>query len=164
MSINGWFQILLYCAIRHRTSEAARLVYDARVRGKAHVFISGLVPPRNRPLSARRHSRKVRAELARIHDCHAPVPRRRVHRFVRGAAGPAMAANQSTIPGGRASRLVLQHDGQFPNEYELAELRGREHAQLSQPDAWNHGSEFPVGRDRNCRCDRAHPRFRAPVG
>ena len=52
MTVNGWIQILIYCAIVRRAGEAARLVHDARLHRRAHVPLAGPASGRARALSA----------------------------------------------------------------------------------------------------------------
>ena len=77
------------------------------------------------------------------------------------AAGPA-AAQSAGLRRGRAGPR-LQHGGELHHQHQLAELRRREHALLSDPDGRADGPEFRLGRDRHRARHRAGARLRAPL-
>ncbi len=54
MTVNGWLQILIFCAIIVALVKTARLVYDARFRRRADIPVAGSPPCRGRALCARR--------------------------------------------------------------------------------------------------------------
>ena len=161
MTVIGWIQILLYCAIVVALVKAARLVHDARLQRRAHVPVAGPAAGRSRPVLDRRRRREARAALADLYGRDAAVPCRRLPDHLRpdAAAGAAAVQSGGTIRGRRGS--VLQHRDLLHHQHQLAELRRRKHAVLSGADAGPDAPEFPVGGDRHRAGGGADPRLLA---
>ena len=161
MTVIGWIQILLYCAV-----VVALVVplgrYMTRVFNGERTFLSPVL----RPVEAGalldwRRRRAARAALGDLHSIHAVLPRRRISDSLR----PDALAGSAAVQPGRAVRCgrgsVLQHGGQLHHQHQLAELRRRKHAVLSRADARPDASELPVGRHRHRAGGGADPRLRA---
>ena len=65
------------------------------------------------------------------------------------AATPRIPAAESSGVGSRHDRSCLQHRCELRDQYELAGLRRRNDAELSDSDAWTHRAEFCVRRNRD---------------
>ena len=164
MTLIGWIQILLYCAI------VVALVkplgwYMTRVFNGERTFLSPVL----RPVEARavlggRRRREAGAALADLHGRHAVLPCRRISHPLFPAAPAGRAAVQPGRHVGGRARSLLQHGDQLHHQHQLAELRRRKHAVLPRADARPDAPEFPVGGDRHRACRRADPRLCARVG
>ena len=95
---------------------------------------------------------------------HAALQPRRVPLALRDAAHPVGAALQPARDGRHPARSRLQHLGQLRHQHELAELRRREHHELSGANVRPHLPQLRLGRDRHSVSTRADPRLRAPLG
>ena len=161
MTVIGWIQILLYCAI------VVALVkplggYMTRVFNGERTFLSPVLRPvEARALLGWRRRREARAALAHLHGRHAVLPRRRLSHPLRADALAGRAAVQSGRAVGRGAGPLVQHRGQLHHQHQLAELRRRKHAVLSRADARPDAPELPVGGDRHRAGGGADPRLRA---
>ena len=159
MTVIGWIQILLFCAI------VVALVkplgwYMTRVFNGERTFLSPVLRPvEARPLLDRRRRREARTALADLYGRDAAVPCRRLsdHLWPDAAAGAVAVQPGGAIRGRR--RSVLQHCDLLHHQHQLAELRRREHAVVPDADARADAPEFPVGGDRHRARGGADPRL-----
>ena len=164
MTLNGWIQIAIYFVVL--TALVVPLGrYMARVFEGERTFLSPVLGPVERGLyRISRHRRDARAALDHLYGRHAAVQRRGLCSALRAAAASGCLAAQSGRHVGRGARPHLQHRGQLHQQHQLAELRRREHAQLSDADGGAHHPEFRFGGDRHRACRGADPRLRARLG
>ena len=107
MTIIGWIQIALYCAI------VVALVkplgwYMTRVFNGERTFLSPALRPVEIGLYAlARRRREARADLAHLHGRHAVLPRRRLSHPLCAHAPPGRTAVQSRGASGGARRISL---------------------------------------------------------
>ena len=78
MTVIGWIQILLYCAIIVALTPLLGALHDARVQRRAHVPVAGPAAGRGRALKLAGVDEKQRAALAHLHGRHAAVSCRRL--------------------------------------------------------------------------------------
>ncbi|MEY9757282.1 hypothetical protein ABIE73_004677 [Bradyrhizobium yuanmingense] len=165
MTVIGWFQIILYCAIVVALTKPLGWYMTRVFKRRAHLPVARPAADRGRHLLDLRHRREARAALADLHGRDAAVSCRRLPHHLRPHAAAGRAAVQSSRPirGRRGS--VLQHRDLLHHQYQLAELRRREHAFLSDPDGRPDAPEFPVSghrhRARGCPDPRLCPRVDA---
>ena len=149
MTLNGWIQILVFCAI------VVALVkplgwYMTRVFNGERTFLSPLLRPVETVLYRLvRHERAGRTALADLYARPAGLQPARLPRALCPSALPGRAAVQSDGHGRGGARPRLQHRRQLHDQHELAELRRREHHVLSGADGRPDRSELRVGRDRH---------------
>ena len=163
MTVIGWIQIVLYCAIIVAIVPPLGWLHDARVQRRAHVPFAGPATGRGGHLLDRRRQREARTVLGDLHDRHAVLSCRRVSHPLRADAHPGDAAVQ---PGGAIrgrARPLLQYGGELHHQHQLAELRRREHAVLPRADARPDAPELPVGGDRHRAGCGADPRLCARI-
>ncbi len=135
----------------------------ARVQRRAHASYRPCCA-RSRPVlyRARRRRRGARAALARLHGRHAAVPRRRLRAPVSAAA----AARRAAVQSGRADRgragPRVQHRDQLHHQHQLAELRRREHAVLSDADVRPDARRTSCPR-RPASCSRSRSSAASPA-
>ena len=140
MTINGWIQIAIYFAVLTALVVPLGRYMAASVPGRAHVPDAGVRPSRARALQDRRGRRDARAALDHLYGRHAAVQRRGLPVRLRAYAPPGAAAAQSSGHVGRGTGPHFQHRCQLCHQHQLAELRRRKHAQLSDAD----GSASPL--------------------
>ena len=165
MTINGWIQIILYCAI------VVALVqplggYMTRVFNGERTFLSPVLRPVEvGALPARRRRREARAALADLRGRHAAVQRRRLPAPLRAAAPAGGAAVQP----GRACPRSRRTSPSTPRSASSPTPTGRTTAAKARCPIscrWlglTH-AELPLGRDRHRARGRADPRLRARLG
>ena len=163
MTIIGWIQILLYCAI------VVALVmplggYMTRVFNGERTFLSPVLRPVEAGLywlggvDERREQHWLTYTVAMLffHVGGFLI----LYALMRlQAVLPFNPAEQSAVAAGP----FLQHGGQLHHQHQLAELRRRKHAVLSRADARPDASELPLGGDRHRAGGCADPRLRARV-
>ena len=99
--------------------------------------------------------------MADLYGRDAAVPCRRLpHHLWPDAAAGAVAVQSGGAIRGRPGP-VLQHGDLLHHQHQLAELRRREHAVLSDADGRPDAPELPVGGDRHCAGGGADPRLLA---
>ena len=166
MTVIGWIQILLFCAI------VVALVkplgwYMTRVFNGERTFLSPVLRPVERGLyriggvDERREQHWLTYTVAMLLFHVAGF----LHPLCADAAAGAAAVQSRRSMSAVAPDLVLQHRGQLHHQHQLAELRRRKHAVLSRR-RWlglTH-PELPVGRDRHRARGGADPRLRARLG
>ena len=159
MTVIGWIQILLYCAIIVALTPLLG-GYMTRVFKGERTFLTPVLRPVELMLyRAGGDRRETRAGLADLHGRHAALPCRRLRDSLRADAPSGPAAVQSGGAIGRRARSVVQYGGQLHHQHQLAELRRRKHDVLSRADARPDPPEFPVGGHRHCPGCRAHSRL-----
>ena len=156
MTLIGWIQILLFCAI---VAALARplggymtRVLDGEVRRPRRGRAAALPPCRHRPGRG--------AVLARLRARAARLQPRRLPRALRAAAAAGRAAAQPGRLAGRAAGARLQHRGQLRDQHQLADLWRRDHDEPPHPDGRADGAELRLGRHRHRGRRRADPRLR----
>ena len=164
MTLIGWIQIILYCAI------IVALVkplggYMTRVFNGERTFLSPVL----RPVEAALYWAGGVNEKREQHWLTYTVAMLLFH--VGGfshplcadalAGGPAVQSGGTVGGGGRS---LLQHGDELHHQYQLAELRRRKHDVLPRADARPHAPEFPVGGDRHRARGGADPRLRPRIG
>ncbi len=163
MTIIGWIQILLYCAIIVALTPVLG-AYMTRVFNGERTFLSPVL----RPVEAALYRLGGVDEKREQHWLTYTVAMLLFH--VGGflilyglmrlqAVLPFNPAEQSAV----APDLVVQHGGQLHHQHQLAELRRRKHDVLPHADARPDAPELPVGGDRHRAGGRAHSRLRARV-
>ena len=161
MTLNGWIQIAIYCAIIVALVKPLGWYMTAVFNGE-RTFLSPIL----RPVEAGLYrlggvDEKRRAGLAHLHRRHAALSCRWLSDPLRPAAPARLPAVQSARHDGGAGVSQLQHRDQLHHQHQLAELRWREHAVLSRADARPHAPELSVGGDRHRARRGADPRLRA---
>ena len=164
MTVIGWVQILLYCAIIIAITPPARRLYDARVQRRAHLSLADPAAGRARDLQDRRRRRAPGTARGHLYGRHAAVPCRRLSHSLCVDARAGGAAVQSGRPVRRRPGSVVQHRGELHHQHQLAELRRRKHDVLPRADARSDASELSVGGDRHRARHGADPRLRAAFG
>ena len=161
MTVIGWIQILLYCAI------VVALVkplgwYMTRVFNGERTFMSPVLRPVERGLywiggvdeKREQHWLTYTVAMLLFH----------VGGFLIIYGLMRLQALLPLNPAGsirRRPRPFLQHGDLLHHQHQLAELRRREHAVLSDADGRPDAPEFPVGGDRHCAGGGADPRLLA---
>ena len=159
MTLIGWIQILLFCAI------VVALVkplggYMTRVFNGERTFLSPALRPvegvlyRLGGVDEKREQHWLTYTVAML-----LFHRRRLPAALRADAPAGGAAAQSGRPVGGARRSRLQHRRQLRHQHQLAELRRRKHDVLPRADARPDGAELRVGRHRHRAGGRAHSRL-----
>ena len=159
MTVIGWIQILLYCAI------VVALVkplgwYMTRVFNGESTFLSPVLRPVERGLywiggvdeKREQHWLTYTVAMLLFHVGGFLI----IYGLMRlQALLPFNPQDQSAV----AARPFLQHRDLLPHQHQLAELRRRKHAVLSDADGRPDAPELPVGRDRHCAGGGADPRL-----
>ena len=157
MTVIGWFQILLYCAI------IVAIVpflggYMTRVFNGDRTLLSPVLQPVEAALywvggvDARREQHWVTYTVSMLffHVGGFLI----LYALMRLQASlPFNPADQSAV----AEDLSLQHGSELHHQHQLAELRRREHDVLSRADARPDAPELSIGRDRDRAGGRANP-------
>ena len=163
MTVIGWIQILLYCAI------VVALVkplggYMTRVFNGERTFLSPVLRPVEAALywlggvdeKREQHWLTYTVAMLLFHVGGFLI----LYALLRlQAVLPFNPAEQSAVRRGP----LLQHGGELHHQHQLAELRRRKHAVLSRADARPDAPELPLGGDRHRARGRADPRLRARV-
>ena len=164
MTVIGWVQILLYCAIIVALTPVLG-AYMTRVFSGERTFLSPVL----RPVEVAIYKIAGVDERQEQHAVTYTVGMLLFHvggflilYVLMRAAG--VAAVQSGRPIGGRAGPVVQHRGQLHHQHQLAELRRRKHDVLSRADARPDASELSVGGDRHRARRRADPRLRAQFG
>ena len=163
MTVIGWIQILLFCAV-----VAALVVplggYMTRVFNGERTFLSPVL----RPVEAGLYWLGGVDETREQHWITYTVAMLFFH--VGGLSHPlrpdALQAGLPFNPAGavrRGPRPLLQHGRELHHQHQLAELRRRKHAVLPRADARPDPPELSVGSDRYRAGGGADPRIRARV-
>ena len=163
MTLNGWIQIAIYFVVL--TALVVPLGrYMARVFEGERTFLTPVLGPVERGLyrisgiDETREQHWITYTVAMLlFNAAGFAPALRVA----AAAGRIAAepAGMSAV----APDLSLQHRGQLHQQHQLAELRRRKHAQLSDADGGAHHPEFRLGGHRHRACRGADPRLRADL-
>ena len=164
MTVIGWIQILIYCAIIVAITPVLGGYMTQRLQRRADIPVAGPAPGRGGDLQDRRRRRAARARLAHVYRRHAAVPRRRLSHSLCVDAPAGGAAVQSGRAIRRRRRLVVQHGDELHHQHQLAELRRRKHDVLSRADARADAPELSVGGDRHRARHRADPRLCPRLG
>ena len=164
MTVIGWIQIVLFCAI------VVALVkplgwYMTRVFNGERTFLSPVLRPVERGLyrvggvdeKREQHWLTYTVAMLLFHVGGFLI----LYALMRLQA--VLPFNPAGAVRGRA-RSLLQHRGQLHHQHQLAELRRRKHAVLSRADAGPDAPELPVGGDRHRAGGGADPRLRARLG
>ncbi len=164
MTINGWIQIALYCAVITALAKPVGGYMTRVFAGERTLLSFALRPAGAADLSRQRGRRERRAALADLCLCHAGVFARGRDFALRADEAAGRAAVQSARACGCGSRSVVQHGGELRLQHELAVLRARDDDELSRADGWSHRAQFPFRGDGHRPSVGADPRFRAPFG
>ena len=161
MTVIGWVQILLYCAIIIAITPVLGS-YMTRVFNGERTFLSPILQP-------------VEIAIYKI----AGVDERQEQHAVTYTVGMllfhvggflilyVLMRLQAGLPFNPAGQIrrrrgsVVQYGDELHHQHQLAELRRRKHDVLPRADARPDASELSIGGDRHRARDRAHPRFRA---
>ena len=163
MTLNGWIQIAIYCAIVTALVEPLGR-FMARVFNGERTFLSPVLGPVERGLY-----RIAGVDETREQDWLTYT----VAMLLFNAAGFSLSTRSCACRAccrstrrhvGRAPESELQHGHQLHHQHQLAELWWREHARLSGADARPHHAEFRLGGHRHRARRRADPRLRARLG
>ena len=148
----------------HRARRSARPLHGPRVRRRAHVPVARASAGGGVPLSrlGRRTRRASSTGSPTRSPCCCSTPRASCSSTPSSGCRPCCRSIRRTVRGSRRPRL--QHGRQLRHQHQLAELRRREHDELSHPDGGAHHAELRLGRDRHRAADRADPRLCARVG
>ena len=159
MTVIGWIQIILYCAIIVALVKPLGW-YMTRVFNGERTFLSPVL----RPVEAALYWIGGVDERREQHWLTYTVAMLFFHvggfliLYARdAAAGDAAVQSGRTIRGRRGP--LLQHRDQLHHQHQLAELRRRKHAVLSRADAGPDAPELPVGGDRHRARGGADPRL-----
>ena len=164
MTVIGWVQILLYCAIVVAITPVLG-AYMTRVFNGERTFLSPILRPVEFAIyKVAGVNERQRAACGDLYGQHAAVPRRRLSHSLCADAPAGGTAVQSSRTVRRRAGSLVQHGDELHHQYQLAELRRRKHDVLPRADARPHASELPFRRNRHRAGDRAHPRLRAALG
>jgi len=164
MTFIGWIQIALFCAV------VVALVrplggYMMRVFNGERTFLSPVLRPiEGRALLGRRRRPAARAALGHLHRRDVVLPHRRICDPLCVAPPAGGAAVQPGRPVGPGRGPLVQHRGELHHQYQLAELRRREHDVLPLADARPHPPELPLGGNRHRARDSPDPWLCAGFG
>ena len=159
MTVIGWIQILLYCAIVVALAKPLGW-YMTRVFNGEATFLSPVLRPVERGLywvggvdeKREQHWLTYTVAMLLFHVGGFLI----IYGLMRlQAVLPFNPQEQSAVAAGP----VLQHGDLLPHQHQLAELRRREHAVLSDADARADAPEFPVGGNRHRARGGADPRL-----
>ena len=166
MTINGWIQIALFCAIVIAAREAARRLHDARLRRRAHLPVA----------RAAARSSAASIALCGVDETQRAALGRPMRSPCCCSASPASSSLyalqrlQAVLPfnpagqsRGRAGPR-LQHRDQLRHQHQLAVLRAGNDDELLVADGRADGAQLRLGRDRHRAGGRADPRLRAALG
>ena len=164
MTANGWVQIALYFVVL--TALVVPLGrFMARVFEGERTFLSPVFRPVETVLyRAAGVDEDARAALAHLYGRDARLQCRGVPSGLRAATLPGGAAAQSCGHGRRRSGSLLQYRRQLHVEHQLAELRRREHDELSHPDGGADDAELRLRRDGHRARHRARSGLCACLG
>ena len=164
MTIIGWVQILLFCAIIVALTPVLG-GYMTRVFSGERTFLTPILRPVELALyrAAGVDEKREQGWLAYT------IGMLLFHvggffNSVRTAAFPGQLAVQSGRAVGGGAGSHLQHGDQLHHQHELAELRRRGHDVVPHADARPDASKLPVGGDGHRTRGRAHSRFCASLG
>ena len=157
MTLNGWIQILLFCAVVAALAKPLG-AYLTRVldgdlrrprgRSSGRSTASPAIDPREEQSWLGYALALLAFNLAGF---LAPL---------RAAAPAGRAAAQPGGHGRGAAGARVQHRRLLRHQHQLAELRRRDDDEPSHPDGRAHGAELRLRRDRHRRRGRGDPRLR----
>ena len=165
MTVNGWLQIALFCAIVIADREAARALHGPRLQRRAHLLSPVLAPGRAR----------------RSTGCAASTQRREqgwvvyaVAMLLFSLAGfltlYALMRLQALLPFNPPASRRVEQDLAFNTAISFATNTNwqsyvpRDDDELPHPDGGAHRPQLRLGRDRHRARRRAGARLRAPLG
>src|SRR6201995_2052089 len=125
MTVIGWIQILLFCAIVTALVKPLGWYMTCVFNGERTFLSPVLRPVESAIYWLRGGVQGGRAALVDLHGRDAAVPRRWLPGHLWRDAAAGGAAVQSGRPVGRGRRPVVQHRDQLPHQHQLAELRWR---------------------------------------
>ena len=159
MTLIGWIQILLYCAIIIAITPVLG-GYMTKVFSGERTFLSPVLHPVEAVIYkiAGVDERREQGWLT-VHRRHAAVPCRRLSHSLRIDAPASGIAVQSGRAIRRRRGLVVQHGDELHHQHQLAELRRRKHDVVSRADARPDAPELSVGGHRHRARHRADPRL-----
>ena len=149
---------------RHRARRAARR-YMTHVFDGERTFLSPVLRPVEAgALLARRRRREARAALDHLYRRDAVLPCRRISDRLRLDAACRRCCRSTRPTSPRWPRICPSTRRSASHQHQLAELRRREHAELSDADARPDAPELRLGGDRHRAGHGADSRLRARVG
>ena len=160
MTVNGWIQILLYCAVIAALVKPLGAYLTRVLDGTLPWHGLGrapALPPRRRRSPRGSELARLCAGAARLQPCGRPLP-------LRAPAAAGRAAPQPGRHGRGAAGARVQHRRLLRHQHQLAELRRRDDDEPSHPDGRAHRPELRLRRDRHRRRGRRHPRLRSGLG
>ena len=163
MTVIGWIQILLFCAIIVAIVPPLG-AYMTNVFNGERTFLSPILQPvetalyRMGGVNPKREQSWLTYTLAMLLFHVGGFLVLYVLLRVQGAL-PFNPAGQSAV----ADDSLFQYRRQFHHQYQLAKLRRRKHVVLSRPDARPDASELPVGGDRYRPCGCPYSRLCARI-
>ena len=164
MTVNGGFRSRFISWSSRRSSCRSAATWRACSRASVR-FSRPCCARSSGALPHRRRRRDARAALDDLYGRHAAVQCGRVSlSFTRCSACRRMLPFNPAGPIGRRARPGVQHRGQLHHQHQLAELRRRDHDELSHADGRADDAQLHVGRHRHRAGRRADPRLCARLG